>query len=100
MLGRRVGKGEADKRATVDDEMKRAQGEHLGNQFQLRGFLSGRERVVRFDDQAGKLPGQELEIAVSGSRRGEVRAKSVIEAWAVAGIKEWSFFKFLTEHTE
>ena len=100
MRGRRVGKGEADKRATVDDEMKRAQGEHLGNQFQLRGFLSRRERVVRFDDEAGKLPGQELEIAVGGACCGEVRAKSVIEAWAVRGIKPRSFFEFFTEHIE
>ena len=100
MLGRRVGKGEADQRATVDDKLKISQGKHLGNQLQLRGFLPGRKRVVRFDDQASKLPGQELEIAVGGPCCGEVGAKPVIEVWTVRGIKEWSFFKFLTEHIE
>jgi hypothetical protein len=69
--GRTVGKSEAHKRATVDDKMKRSQGKHLGNQLQLRGFLPGRKRVVRFDDQASKLPCQELEIAVGGPFRGD-----------------------------
>ena len=80
--------------------MKSSQGKHLGNQLQLGGFLPGRKRVVRFNDEAGKLPCQELEIAVGGPCCGEVRAKPVIKAWAVRGVKEWSFFKFLTEHTE
>ena len=100
MPGRTVGKSEAHKRATVDDKMKRSPGEHLGNQLQLRGFLPGRKRVVRFNDQASKLPCQELEIAVSGPYSGEVGAKPVIEVWAIRGIKEWSFVKFLTEHIE
>ena len=100
VFGGRAGKGEAHKRATVDDKMKRAQGKHLGNQLQLRGFLPGRERVVRFDDQARKLPGQEFEIAVGGPCCGEVGAKPLIEAWAVRGIKDWRYFKFLTKHIE
>jgi hypothetical protein len=100
MLSRRVGKGEAHKSTTVDDKMEIAQGEYLGNQLQLHGFLPGRKRVVRFNDEASKLPCQELEIAVGGPFRGEVLAKSVVEGCAACFIKTWRFFKFLTEHIE
>ena len=98
--GRRVGKSEAHERATVDDEVKTSERERLRNQLQLRGFLPGRKRVVRFNDEASQLPCQELEIAVGGPGCPEVRAKSVIKAWTVRGIEQRRLFEFLTEHVE
>src|SRR3954471_10222821 len=97
MPGRRVGQGEAHKRATVDDQMKTSQGEDLRNHFQLRGFLSGRKRVVRFNDETNEPLCQELEIAVGGACCNEMRAKCVIKAGAAGGIQKWRFFDFLTE---
>ena len=62
--------------------------------------MPGRQRVVRFDDEASQLLGQELEIAVRGPCRSEVRTKLVIQAWAIRGIEKWRFFEFFTEHIE
>src|SRR4051794_13133908 len=100
MPGRRVGEGEAHNSAMIDDQMKPSPGEDLRNQFQLRGFLPGRKRVVRFDDQANQPLGQELEIAVSGACGNEMRAKSVIQAGAARGIHKWRFFDCRTEQSE
>ena len=66
----------------------------------MRGFLPGRKRVVGFDDEAGQLPCQELEVAIGRAGRGEVRAKPVIQARAGRGIEQWRGFEFLTEHIE
>ena len=85
MPGRLAGKGEAHKSASVDHKIKISQGKHFRNQLQLRGFLPGCKQVVRFNDEAGKLPGQELEIAVGGPFGGEVRAKSVVESCVIDG---------------
>jgi len=98
--GRRVGKGEAHQSATVDDKLKTPQGKDLRNQFQLRSFLPGRKRVVRFNDEANESLGEELEIAVSGAGGNELRAKSVIKAGAARGVQKWRFFDFPTEQIE
>src|SRR3954462_12047494 len=100
MPGRRIGKGEAHKSATGDDKIKISQRKHLRNQLQLRRLLPGRQRIVRFDDEASQLPCQELEIAVGGPFRGEVCAKSPVEGCAARVIETWRFLKFLTEHIE
>ena len=50
--------------------------------------------------EASQLPCQELEIAVGGPFRGEVRAKSVVEGCAARVIKTRRFFEFLAEHVE
>jgi hypothetical protein len=62
--------------------------------------LSRCKRVVRFNDEASQLAGQQFEIAVSGSFGSEVRAQSLVEVGTVRIIQKWRFFKFLTEHIE
>src|SRR6185295_17011727 len=72
----------------------------LRDQLQLGRLLPGCKRIVRFDDEAGQLPCQELEVAIGRPGRREVRAESVIEARAIRGIEERRRFELLAEHIE